>query len=159
MRLRGRRDNLHAAKALFPRLKPTTPSGGLDEALRPKEAGEARVILFNLSGHGHFDMAASMPISLASSRILISCRGRNCGPGASAAGSQEYRGKRTSMICSLRLGDPSCSLSLYLSPYVFLEERGGALPRSVAAFSVVMGGHIVEKRMLRIRIVLISCRI
>jgi tryptophan synthase beta chain len=30
----------------------------IDEALRAKEAGEKRVILFNLSGHGHFDMAA-----------------------------------------------------------------------------------------------------
>ena len=30
----------------------------IDEALRAKEAGEERVILFNLSGHGHFDMAA-----------------------------------------------------------------------------------------------------
>lgn len=30
----------------------------IDEALAAKEAGEKRVILFNLSGHGHFDMAA-----------------------------------------------------------------------------------------------------
>jgi len=30
----------------------------IDEALLAKEAGEGRVILFNLSGHGHFDMAA-----------------------------------------------------------------------------------------------------
>jgi tryptophan synthase beta chain len=30
----------------------------IDEALRAKEAGESRVILFNLSGHGHFDMGA-----------------------------------------------------------------------------------------------------
>lgn len=30
----------------------------IDEALRAKEAGEARTILFNLSGHGNFDMAA-----------------------------------------------------------------------------------------------------
>ncbi|GGJ04872.1 tryptophan synthase beta chain [Alicyclobacillus cellulosilyticus] len=30
----------------------------IDEALRAKEAGEARVILFGLSGHGHFDLAA-----------------------------------------------------------------------------------------------------
>ncbi|OGO49936.1 MAG: TrpB-like pyridoxal-phosphate dependent enzyme [Chloroflexi bacterium RBG_16_68_14] len=30
----------------------------IDEALAAKEAGEARVILFNLSGHGHFDMGA-----------------------------------------------------------------------------------------------------
>jgi tryptophan synthase beta chain len=30
----------------------------VDEALAAREAGEGRVILFNLSGHGHFDMAA-----------------------------------------------------------------------------------------------------
>lgn len=36
----------HAIRAVF------------DEALRAKEAGEERVILFNLSGHGHFDMGA-----------------------------------------------------------------------------------------------------
>jgi tryptophan synthase beta chain len=30
----------------------------IDEALDAKEKGEARVILFNLSGHGYFDMAA-----------------------------------------------------------------------------------------------------
>jgi tryptophan synthase beta chain len=30
----------------------------IDEALEAREAGEARVILFNLSGHGNFDMAA-----------------------------------------------------------------------------------------------------
>ncbi len=30
----------------------------LDEALRCKESGEAKVIAFNLSGHGHFDMSA-----------------------------------------------------------------------------------------------------
>jgi tryptophan synthase beta chain len=30
----------------------------IDEALEAKAAGEARVILFNLSGHGYFDMAA-----------------------------------------------------------------------------------------------------
>jgi tryptophan synthase beta chain len=30
----------------------------INEALKAKEAGEERVILFNLSGHGHFDMGA-----------------------------------------------------------------------------------------------------
>jgi tryptophan synthase beta chain len=30
----------------------------IDEALRARDAGERRVILFNLSGHGHFDMGA-----------------------------------------------------------------------------------------------------
>ena len=32
--------------------------GAIDEALDAKQKGEARVILFNLSGHGDFDMAA-----------------------------------------------------------------------------------------------------
>ena len=32
--------------------------GETDEALRAKEEGEKRVILFNLSGHGHVDMGA-----------------------------------------------------------------------------------------------------
>ena len=30
----------------------------IDEALDAKEKGEKRTILFNLSGHGHFDLAA-----------------------------------------------------------------------------------------------------
>ena len=30
----------------------------VDEALAAREAGERRVILFTLSGHGHFDMGA-----------------------------------------------------------------------------------------------------
>lgn len=30
----------------------------IDEALKCKESGEAKTILFNLSGHGHFDLAA-----------------------------------------------------------------------------------------------------
>jgi tryptophan synthase beta chain len=33
-------------------------AGVIREALAAKEAGEKRVILFNLCGHGHFDMAA-----------------------------------------------------------------------------------------------------
>ncbi len=32
--------------------------GAIDEAIRSRESGEAKVIAFNLSGHGHFDMAA-----------------------------------------------------------------------------------------------------
>ncbi len=32
--------------------------GAIDEALKAKAAGEPRVILFNLCGHGHFDMQA-----------------------------------------------------------------------------------------------------
>jgi tryptophan synthase beta chain len=30
----------------------------VDQALEAKEAGEERVILFNLSGHGHFDLVS-----------------------------------------------------------------------------------------------------
>lgn len=30
----------------------------IDEALKAREAGEQRIILFNFSGHGHFDLAA-----------------------------------------------------------------------------------------------------
>ena len=30
----------------------------LDEALKCKETGEKKVIAFNLSGHGHFDLSA-----------------------------------------------------------------------------------------------------
>ena len=33
-------------------------AGAIDEALRCKESGEVKTILFTLSGHGHFDMAA-----------------------------------------------------------------------------------------------------
>ncbi|MGL4376597.1 MAG: TrpB-like pyridoxal phosphate-dependent enzyme [Microcoleaceae cyanobacterium] len=34
--------------------------GAIDEALKCKESGESKVILFNLCGHGHFDMQAYM---------------------------------------------------------------------------------------------------
>jgi tryptophan synthase beta chain len=33
-------------------------AGAIQEALRCKESGEAKTILFNLCGHGHFDMGA-----------------------------------------------------------------------------------------------------
>jgi tryptophan synthase beta chain len=32
--------------------------GAIDEAIAAREAGQPRVILFNLCGHGHFDMQA-----------------------------------------------------------------------------------------------------
>ena len=32
--------------------------GAIDEALRCREEGASRAILFNLCGHGHFDMQA-----------------------------------------------------------------------------------------------------
>ena len=38
-------------------------AGAIDEALRCKETGEAKTILFNLCGHGHFDMQAYMDYS------------------------------------------------------------------------------------------------
>jgi tryptophan synthase beta chain len=34
--------------------------GAIDEALRCREEGKSRAILFNLCGHGHFDMQAYM---------------------------------------------------------------------------------------------------
>jgi tryptophan synthase beta chain len=33
-------------------------AAAIDEALEAKEQGRPRVVLFNLSGHGHFDMQA-----------------------------------------------------------------------------------------------------
>jgi tryptophan synthase beta chain len=39
-------ETAHAVRAVY------------DEALACKESGEAKVILFNNSGHGHFDLAA-----------------------------------------------------------------------------------------------------
>ena len=43
-------------------IRPTTGSlvgpNSVDEALAAREEGRARVILFCLSGHGHFDLAA-----------------------------------------------------------------------------------------------------
>lgn len=35
-------------------------NAAIDEALKCKESGESKVILFNLCGHGHFDMQAYM---------------------------------------------------------------------------------------------------
>jgi tryptophan synthase beta chain len=54
------------AGILFARTEATVPApesthairAAIDEALDAKAKGEKRVILFNLSGHGHFDMAA-----------------------------------------------------------------------------------------------------
>ncbi|MBC8161842.1 MAG: TrpB-like pyridoxal phosphate-dependent enzyme [Roseiflexaceae bacterium] len=57
-----------AAGLLFARAEGILPApeanhavaGAIDEALRCKEAGESKTILFNLCGHGHFDMQAYM---------------------------------------------------------------------------------------------------
>jgi tryptophan synthase beta chain len=54
------------AAVLFARTEAIIPApesshairGAIDEALQAKEEGKERVILFNLSGHGHVDMAA-----------------------------------------------------------------------------------------------------
>jgi len=47
------------AEGILPAPEPTHAiRAAIDEALVAKEAGEARVILFNLCGHGHFDLAA-----------------------------------------------------------------------------------------------------
>ena len=47
------------AEGILPAPEPTHAIRvAIDEALAAKEAGEARVILFNLCGHGHFDLSA-----------------------------------------------------------------------------------------------------
>ena len=59
-------NNIFAAAVEFARAEGIIPApesahaicAAINEALEAKEAGEERVILFNPSGHGHFDMAA-----------------------------------------------------------------------------------------------------
>jgi len=47
------------AEGILPAPEPTHAIRvAMDEALAAREAGEARVILFNLCGHGHFDLAS-----------------------------------------------------------------------------------------------------
>jgi len=47
------------AEGIVPGPEPTHAiAAAIQEALRCKETGEEKVILFNLSGHGHFDMSA-----------------------------------------------------------------------------------------------------
>ena len=47
------------AEGILPAPEPTHAiKVAIDEAMAAKEAGEARVILFNLCGHGHFDLSA-----------------------------------------------------------------------------------------------------
>ena len=56
------------AATLFARVEGTLPApesshairAAIDEALKCKETGEAKTILFNLTGTGYFDMAAYM---------------------------------------------------------------------------------------------------
>ena len=50
---------LRAHEAILPAPEPAHAIRAvLDEAEAAKQAGEERVILFNLCGHGHFDMSA-----------------------------------------------------------------------------------------------------
>jgi tryptophan synthase beta chain len=59
-------NQIFEAATLFARAQGIVPApepshaikGAIDEALAAKEAGQERVILFNLCGHGHFDMQA-----------------------------------------------------------------------------------------------------
>jgi tryptophan synthase beta chain len=47
------------AQGILPAPEPSHAiRAAIDEALRCRESGEAKTILFNLSGHGHFDLAA-----------------------------------------------------------------------------------------------------
>jgi tryptophan synthase beta chain len=47
------------AEGILPAPEPTHAiKVAIDEAIVAREAGESRVILFNLCGHGHFDMSA-----------------------------------------------------------------------------------------------------
>jgi tryptophan synthase beta chain len=46
-------------EGIIPGPEPThAVASAMNEAIRAKESGEEKVILFNLSGHGHFDMAS-----------------------------------------------------------------------------------------------------
>ena len=47
------------AEGILPAPEPTHAiEVAIDEALEAREAGQARTILFNLCGHGHFDLSA-----------------------------------------------------------------------------------------------------
>ena len=53
--------DLISAEGIIPAPEPAHAiRAAIEEALEAKEAGEERVILFNLCGHGHFDMTAYM---------------------------------------------------------------------------------------------------
>lgn len=46
-------------EGIIPGPEPThAVASAMNEAIAAKESGEEKVILFNLSGHGHFDMAS-----------------------------------------------------------------------------------------------------
>ena len=49
---------INLAHALIETHDPANLDPAIDEALQAKQEGKEKVILFNLSGHGHVDMAA-----------------------------------------------------------------------------------------------------
>ena len=51
------KDTYHKIGELLVR-RNLAPAAAIDEALAAKQEGKKRVILFNLSGHGHFDMSS-----------------------------------------------------------------------------------------------------
>jgi len=53
-RLNGNQTNFFTRRFVSQKWK----HAAIEEALRCKESGEAKTILFTLSGHGHFDMAS-----------------------------------------------------------------------------------------------------
>ena len=57
VQVRGGRSS-PAPRASSPPRSPPTRSGPIDEALRCKEEGRSETIVFNLCGHGHFDLKA-----------------------------------------------------------------------------------------------------
>ena len=74
-----------APRASCRRRRPTTPcKGAIDEALRCKEEGVSQAILFNLCGHGHFDMQAYMDYFAGKLDRPAVRRGTRHGPGGIA---------------------------------------------------------------------------
>jgi len=65
---------LRAHGGIIPAPRRRTPAPAFVEAEAAKQAGEARVILIGLSGHGHFDMSAYDAYHAASSRTSSSQR-------------------------------------------------------------------------------------
>ena len=57
--VRGRRDQFARTEGILPAPESNHAiRAAIDEALEAREEGRPRVILFNLSGHGHFDLSA-----------------------------------------------------------------------------------------------------
>ena len=70
----------------------------IDEAEAAREAGEERVILFNLCGHGHFDLAAYDAYLAGHARGPGVLRGRHGGRAGAAAGDARDRLRRGAPI-------------------------------------------------------------